>query len=71
VFFDILQIDDPFGQILIKRNPDCFNKKPAKSSPQFFWVSIRYNHKEPIATKLREDIMKAVDFGVLKNMLGK
>ncbi len=63
--------DDPFGKILIKPNPGYFNKKLAKSSPQFFWVSIRYNHKEPIATKVREDIMKAVDFAALKNMLGK
>jgi len=37
----------------------------------FFRYLIRYNHKEPIATKLRENIMKAVDFGALKNMLGK
>lgn len=63
--------DDPSGHILIKPNPGYFNKKLPKSSPQFFAIFIRYNHKEPIATKLREDIMKAVDFGVLKNMLGK
>jgi len=63
--------DDPFGKILIKPNPGYFNKKLARSSPQFFWVSIRYNHKEPIATKVREDIMKAIDFAALKNMLGK
>ena len=63
--------DDPFGKILIKPNPGYFNKKLPKSSPQFFWVSITWNHKEPIATKFREDIMKAVDFTTLKNMLGK
>lgn len=63
--------DDSFGEILIKPNPGYFNKKLPKSSPQFFWVSITWNHKEPIATKFREDIMKAVDFTTLKNMLGK
>ncbi len=63
--------DDPFGKILIKPNPGYFNKKIPKSSPQFFWIDIVYNHKEPIATKFRTDIMNAVDFAGLKNMLVK
>lgn len=63
--------NDPFGKILIKPNPGYFNKKLPKSSPQFFWVYIRGNHKEPIAAKFMTDIMKAVDFTLLKNMLGK
>jgi len=63
--------DDPMGQILIKPNPGYFNKKLPKSSPQFFWIYVRANHKEPIATKFMVDIMKAVDFALLKNMLGK
>lgn len=63
--------NDPFGKILIKPNPAYFNKKLPKSSPQFFWVYIRGNHKEPIAAKFMTDIMKAVDFNRLKNMLGK
>jgi hypothetical protein len=62
---------DPSGKILIKPNPDYFNKKLPKSSPQFIWVYVRGNHKEPIATKFMTDIMKAVDFTTLKNMLGK
>ena len=63
--------DDPFGKILIKPNPVYFNKKLPKSSPQFFWIDVVYNHKEPIATQFKEDILKAVDFAALKNMLGK
>lgn len=63
--------NDSFGKILIKPNPGYFNKKLPKSSPQFFWVYIRGNHKEPIAAKFMADIMKAVDFNALKNMLGK
>lgn len=62
---------DAFGKILIKPNPTYFNKKLPKSSPQFIWVYVRWNHKESIATKFREDIMKGVDFATLKNMLGK
>lgn len=63
--------DDPFGEILIKPNPVYFNKKLPRSSPQFFWVAITWNPKEPTASKFREDIMKAIDFTTLKNMLGK
>jgi hypothetical protein len=63
--------NDPFRKILIKPNPGYFNKKLPKSSPQFFFVSIRWSHKDPIASKFSADIMKAVDFKLLKNMLGK
>jgi len=63
--------NDPFGKILIKPNPGYFNPKLPKSSPQFIWVYLRGNHKEPIATKFMTDIMKAADFAVLKDMLGK
>lgn len=63
--------NDIFGKILIKPNPGYFNKKLPRSSPQFFWVNVSGNHKEPIAAKFMTDIMKAVDFAALKNMLGK
>ena len=63
--------DDGFGKVLIKPNPGYFNTKLPRSSPQFFWVYVRANHKEPIAAKFMADIMKAVDFATLKNMLGK
>jgi len=63
--------NDPFREVLIKPNPGYFNKNLPKSSPQFFWIDIVWNHNEPIATKFREEIMKAVDFAALKNMLGK
>ena len=61
---------DPFGQVLIKPNPAYFKKLP-RSSPQFFWVYLRGSHKDPIALNFMTDIMKAVDFATLKNMLGK
>ena len=63
--------NDSFGKILVKPNPGYFNNKLPKSSPQFFWINLVYNHKEPIATQFREDIIKSVDFATLKNMLGK
>jgi len=63
--------NDPFGLILIKPNPGYFNKKMPRSTPQFFWVYVRANHQEPIAANFMSDIIKAVDFSLLKNMLGK
>jgi hypothetical protein len=63
--------NDPFGKILIKPNPGYFNKEVARSSPQFFWIQVTGNHKEPIATKFMTDIVKAVDFAALKMMLDK
>ena len=62
--------NDPFCEILIKPNPSYFNKKLPRSTPQFFWVYVTWDPK-PILSKFREDIIKAVDFEALKNMLGK
>ena len=61
---------DPFGQVLIKPNLAYFKKLP-KSSAQFFWVYLRGSHKDPTALKFMTDIIKAVDFIMLKNLLGK
>ena len=63
--------NDKFGEVLIKLNPSYFNKKLSKTVPQFFLIYITWNHNEPIATKFREDIISAIDFATLKNMLGK
>ena len=63
--------DDPFCKILIKPNPYYFNKKLPKSTPQFFSVYVRADNKEAIAAKFMADIIKAVDFNLLKSMLGK
>jgi hypothetical protein len=62
--------NDPFGKVLIQPNPSYFKKLP-RSSPQFFSVYVAGNHNDPIAAKAMKDIMNAVDFSVLRNMLGK
>ena len=63
--------EDPFAMILIKPNPNYFNKKISKSSPQFFSVYIMGNPKFPIVAKMMTDLMAAVDVKALKAMLGK
>jgi hypothetical protein len=63
--------NDPFGEVLIKPNPGYFIKKLPRSTPQFFWVNVIWNHNDPIVTRFSEDIINAVDFAKLKSMLGK
>lgn len=63
--------NDPLGLVLIKPNREYFNPKLPRSSPQFFYISVRGNHKEEIAARFIKDIMQAIDFTKLKNMLGK
>src|SRR4030095_5161820 len=63
--------EDPFAHILIKPNPDYFNKKISKSAPQFFSVYIIGNPKNPVVARTMADLMAAVDLKALKAMLGK
>lgn len=63
--------NDPNGKVLIKPNPAYFNKKLPRSSPQFISVTMVGNGKDPIAARAMADIMTAVDFNLLKNMLAK
>jgi hypothetical protein len=54
----------------IKPNPDYYKKLPM-SSPQFFTVVYKVVHGDPVYDENISNIKKAVDFEVLKNMLGK
>ena len=63
--------DDAFGRVLIRPNPEYFNSKLPRSSPQFFLVNVTGNVKSAIAAEVMTDIMKNFDFTALKNMLGK
>jgi hypothetical protein len=63
--------DDPFSKVLIKPNPEYFNGKLPRSSPQFFLVNMTGNEKDTVASKVMTDMMKNFDFTTLKNMLGK
>jgi hypothetical protein len=50
------------------KNPDNFNGKLSRSSPQFFLVNVTGNEKVTIAAKAISDIMKNFDFASLKNI---
>lgn len=57
--------------IAVKPNPDYYNTKLPKSSPQFFTVVYTLAHGDPVFEENISNIKKAVDFATLKNMLGK
>lgn len=55
----------------VKPNLDYYNKKLPKSSPQFFSVVYKISKGDPVFEENIEAIKNAVNFSVLKNMLGK
>ena len=59
--------------ILIKENPDYFNKKLSKAVPQIIFVSLtRYDgSKKENYVSIYHEIIKRLDFQKLQGMLGK
>jgi hypothetical protein len=57
--------------IAIKPNLQYYHKKLPKSSPQFFTVVYKISKGDAVFADNYEAIKKAIDFGILKNMLGK
>jgi hypothetical protein len=48
-----------------------YHKKLPKSSPQFFTVVYKISKGDPVFEENISNIKKAIDFAMLKNMLGK
>ena len=61
----------PGSFIAVKPNPDYYRKKLPKSSPQFFSFVYKISKGDAVFEENIAAIKKAVDFAVLKNMLGK
>jgi hypothetical protein len=57
--------------IAVKPNLNYYHKKLAMSSPQFFTVVYKVSHGDPVFEENITNIKKAVDFNVLRSMLGK
>lgn len=57
--------------IAVKPNLEYYHKKLPKSSPQFFSVVYTLTKNDPVFEDNIAAITEAVDFGKLKNMLGK
>ena len=61
----------PGAFIAVKPNPDYFNKTLAPSSPQFFSVVYTLSKGDPVFEDNIAAIQRALNFTILKNMLGK
>ena len=57
--------------LAVKPNLLYYRKFLPKSSPQFFTVVYKISHGDPVFLDNYAAIKNAVDFTVLKNMLGK
>lgn len=57
--------------IAVKPNLNYYRKKLPASTPQFFTVVYKMTHGDPVFEENIANIQKAVDFAVLKNMLGR
>ncbi len=57
--------------LAIKPNLDYYHKKLPKSSPQFFTVVYKISNGDAVFEENMAAIKKAVDFSILRNMLGK
>lgn len=58
-------------RILVKENPDYYNKKLPNSAVQLIMVNLSCDFLYPALSKAYTDLTKAIDFTMLKNMLGK
>lgn len=63
--------NNKYKTIPIVPNPDYFNTKLPKSSPQFFEVHVNVDKTDKVYIKNMEAMMKAINVSTLKNMLGK
>ena len=56
---------------VVKENPAYYNKKLPLAVPQLFGIEFIVEYENPIIAQAEKDVMKALDFSALKNMLGK
>lgn len=70
-FTGFLSEGERFAVILVKKNPDYYNLNLSKGIPQLFSVVFDVDDQRPVLAQAFADVMKALDFAVLKNMLGK
>lgn len=70
-FEKFVEEGSPGSFIAIKPNLEYFIKNRPKSSPQFFSIVYKISAGDNVFKENMEAIKKAVDFTLLKNMLGK
>lgn len=70
-FSGLVEMGTPDANILIKPNPDYFNKSLPKHVPQLFSINLKVQHGYPVFEDVFEKISRAVDIKKFKAMLGE
>jgi len=70
-FTGFVEANSPGSFIAVKPNMAYYHKNLPASSPQFFTVVYKISKGDPVFEENISNIKKAVDFSVLRNMLGK
>jgi hypothetical protein len=68
---NLVEIGTPDSEILIKPNPDYYNKKLPKHAPQLFSINLTIEHDDPVFEDVFEKISKAIDIKKFRTMLGE
>jgi hypothetical protein len=61
----------PLSEVLVRPNPEYFNKTLAQSVPQFINVEIIVNPKDRVASMFAQDTEAAIKLDYLKSFIGK
>lgn len=70
-FRGFLKEGEAGASILVKENKAYYDRKLPKNASQLFFIQFIYDHNDPVSTKAFKDVQKAIDFTLLKNMIGK
>jgi len=62
----LVEISTPDSEILIKPNPDYYNKKLPKHAPQLFSINLTISHDDPVFEDIYEKVSKTVFSNVQK-----
>jgi len=61
----------PGADILIKPNPDYYDRKLPKHAPQFFSINLTISHDDPVFEHVYQNVSKAINIQKFKAMLGE
>jgi hypothetical protein len=70
-YSDLVKMGTPGADILIKPNPDYYDKKLPKHAPQLFSINLTVGHGDPVFEHVYENVSNAINIQKLKAMLGE
>jgi hypothetical protein len=68
---DFVPMGTSGADILIKPNPDYYDRKLPKHAPQLFSINLNVSHDDPVFDHVYENVSKAINIQKFKAMLGE